>query len=226
MASPPPGVRCWAMHINRVSLVVIVVGVSLLAAACGDDGSTVAAPAASQSPAATTASPTTAAPTTSAAETTSPPTTAAPATTAAPTTAAPAESPLPEGPTTGRWNNTTFGSTGAAVSDVSRTGDTLSISVDLTDGFAFGSGIGDLFSLDLPLDQLVAGVTVETVELGTLTIKIVDGKVDVVGTNAPFPGISGFTATGTITDSSLSGTYEVQFDIGDPAVGTFEFPIG
>jgi len=112
------------------------------------------------------------------------------------------------------------------VSDVSRTGDTLSISLDLTDGSVLGAGIGDLFSLDLPLDQLAAGVTVETAALGTLTIKIIDGTVDVVGTNAPIPGISGFTATGTITDAGLSGTYEVQFDIGDPAVGTFEFPIG
>jgi len=195
------------MHMNRKSLVgvvALVAGIALLAAACGDSGSTTAAPDAAETPGSTTAAPTT----------------------AAPTAAAPAESPLPEGTTSGRWNNTTFGSTGAAVSDVKRTGDTLSISLDLTDGFAFGAGIGDLFSLDLPLDQLAAGVTVETAELGTLTIRIADGKVDVVGINAPIPGISGFTATGTITDTSLSGTYEVQFDAGEPAVGTFEFPIG
>ncbi len=76
-----------------------------------------------------------------------------------------------------------------------------------------------------PLDQLANGVTVETAALGTLKITIANGKVDVVGTNAPVPGITGFTATGTITDTTLSGTYEVQFDSGDPATGTFQFPI-
>ncbi len=219
----PGYARSWYMRITRVSMMALVASVALLAAACGDSGSTTTA-APTTAPPATTAAPTTAPPATTAAPTTAPPTTAAPTTTTAPTTTA-ATSPLPIGSTTGRWNNTTFGSTGAAVSDVTLNGGSLSVSLDLTDGSVLGAGIADLFSLDLPLDQLANGVTVETAALGTLKITIANGKVDVVGTNPPVPGIAGFTATGTITDTTLSGTYEVQFDSGDPATGTFEFPI-
>ncbi len=198
-------------------------------AACGDDGTTNT----SASPTTTAAATTTAAPTTTeaAAATTAAPTTAAPTTaaptTAAPTTAPPApDAPIPVGSSTGQWNNDTFGSTGAAVVEVGQTDNIMSVFLDLTDGFVLGEGIADGFSLDLPIDELAAGATVETAALGTLSITIADGQITVVGTNSPAGGIAGFTATGTITGTILSGTYEVQFDSGDPATGTFEFPIG
>jgi len=102
----------------------------------------------------------------------------------------------------------------------------MSVALDLTDGFVLGQGIPEIFSVDLPIGELTNGTTVTTTFLGTMTITIKDGQIDVVATDSPVPGISGFTASGTITDTSLSGTYEVQFDSGDPAVGTFDFPIG
>jgi len=218
--------RSFSMHIKRIparrSLGILIATVSLIAASCGDSGSTTAAGGA------TTAPPTTAASTTAAPATTAAPTTTAAATTtkAAPEVTNPPKSPLPEGSSTGQWNNTTFGSTGKAISDVGVTGDTLSVLLDLTDGFVLGQGISDVFSIDLPISELAAGYTIDNPFLGTLKITIKDGKVDVVGTGTPVAGISGFTATGIITDTSLSGTYEVQFDTGDPAVGTFDFPIG
>jgi len=205
------------VSVNR-SLAILLAVVSLIAASCGDSGSTDAVGNA------TTAAPTTAAPTT-ASPTTAAPTTAVP-TTAAPTTTAAAVPPLPEGSLTGQWNNTTFGSSGTAVSSVGVTGDTMSVSLELTDGNVLGQGISDIFSIDLPIGELANGTTVQTTFLGTMTITINNGQIDVVATDSPVAGISGFTASGTITATSLSGTYEVQFDVGDPAVGTFDFPIG
>lgn len=218
------------MSIKRIparrSLGILIATVSLIAASCGDSGSTDVAGNADSTDPPTTVAATSAAPATAAPTSTAAPTTAAPTTTGAPEVTNPPKAPLPEGTLTGQWNNTTFGSSGKAVSEVGVTGDTLSVFLDLTDGNVLGQGISDIFGVDLPISELADGYTVETPFLGTLKITIKDGQVDVVGTGTPVAGISGFTASGTITDTLLSGTYEVQFDTGDPAVGTFDFPIG
>ncbi len=57
--------------------------------------------------------------------------------------------------------------------------------------------------------------------MGTISASIQpDGTITAVGSNVPNASITGWTATGTITEHTLDLSFTVTFTAGPPAVGT------
>ncbi len=124
---------------------------------------------------------------------------------------------------TGTWNNTTFATTGSgtAVVTVNSGNQTASVLASAT-GNVLGSGGG----ATPPIQN--GGYTTNgahfngTVSpMGTIDATIqADGTITAVGTNVPNATITGWTATGTITQHTLDLIFTVTFTAGPPAVGT------
>jgi hypothetical protein len=153
--------------------------------------------------------------------------------TAAPPALAPSTEPVDEdferasrfaGDWEGQWINQTFGSSGAARGTVSIDPDgTASLFIDL-DGFVFGivdppaktyegtySSEGAHFEKDG--DDLFGNVQIDVDSNGTMTVN---------GEMVPVEGVASFSASGTLTETSLNLDYLVQFPGGGEANGVIE----
>jgi hypothetical protein len=184
---------------------------ALLVAACGA--------AATPSPVPATAVPTpTAAPTATLTPTLPP--------TAAPTTAASAAinpaalAALFAGKYTGTWRNTTFGSTGSAMVEVTVDQAARTMSARFTlGGNVFGRPAPSPETLTIPL---ASGATSTSTLFGPVSVTAVpEGtgyKVTFSAPNVPSTRIATFTATGTVTNpASIQLTYTVTFRDSTPA---------
>jgi adhesin/invasin len=122
----------------------------------------------------------------------------------------------------GTWQNTTFGSvgTGNAIVTVNELASTATATVTVT-GPVLGTGgvitsangaytsSGVTFNTDVPPMGIVSATLSPT------------GSVTATGTNVPAPGIDSWSATGTLTATSLNLTFTVNFSGGGPpATGT------
>jgi hypothetical protein len=189
---------------------VIVLSVLVLAvAACGDDDT---ATTAGQSTAAlTTAATATTAPATTAA--TTPPTTAAPATTSAPAVTGPAAFIASAadyvGEYVGRWDNATFGSSGAVyfnVLEANTEAGYVLIQVD-ADGNAFGAADPELFVIEISIDgdDLHVGFSEF---LGASSFEIDEAGNFTMTAEPPILG-STIEIAGSITADGFGGTYNI-----------------
>jgi hypothetical protein len=206
----------------------------LLAAACGDDDTgTEPAPA---PPAATDApqAPDPPAPdVTAAPQVTNPPATSPPTTSAAPVaTEAPVDSAralriaaaaMLAGDWSGEWVNTTFGSTGPIE---------VTVTVDTEAGFLLADSDigGNVFGQSDPEPQvfeldLVTGPPYmrRSGLLGQFALEIgADGSFVLTADDVTADGIVAMSITGTLSPSSFSATYTIEFDDGGGAEGTIE----
>lgn len=177
----------------------------LLAAACG--GGATSAPAASATPvaAATTAAPTAV------------PTTARPATTApAPTLATTFE----EGRYAGTWNNTTFGSSGAAAIDVKLDRTTFAATITLTlGGNVFGAPAPAPETFTFPITATGVSFSGKSKTFGDLTVTMKDGKATFKGDNVS-ARVKTFEGTGTYGSGAIAMSYTVTLSDGSKAQGT------
>jgi len=205
-----------------LKILIALIALVLMTAACGDDAGT-----------ATTAAP----PSSAAATTSQPPATAAPATTAAPTTtAAPATTadPLAEigallaqytGAYEGTWNNTTFGSEGPIVGSIEfdAAALTLTMTVDLG-GFVFGAFDPDPEVTVISLADLAVSpggtMTITSATFGELVVSVTADGIEVFGADVPDPQIATILVTGPVTPEGFDLTYLIEFEDGGTAEGT------
>jgi len=201
---------------------------TLAIAACGSDSDD----SSDDSVATTEAPATTAAPASTDPPATDPPPTQAPATdppaTDPPVTEPPVDPLLAEmlaleGPWTGVWTNTTFGSSGDMKIDVQVDSDAMvmTIGMDLG-GNVFGAADPAAEALSIPIGPGAATGTSPT--LGDWSITVEEGgEFELVTTNLPAIPAGSATVTGTITGTTMTAAYEVDFGDGSaPAVGTIE----
>ena len=200
--------------------------VALVAAACGsavdtadEDPETVTSSTAATSGAITTATTTTQPATT---------TTQPPATT---TTIDPVElaAIALAGTWSGSWNNTTFGSTGPVDLTITADGTSIRITSDLG-GSVFGLGDPDPESYTLDLATLAGSigepVTVSSEVFGTLTMTATSPTtIELEALSVPAVGIATFRASATVQPGVISGTYDIEFEGGGSAAGTFEIRV-
>lgn len=123
----------------------------------------------------------------------------------------------------GTWVNTTFASTGTGTAVITVDGGAHTATVTATaTGNVLGSGggatpptqNGSYTNTGAQFNGVVS-------PMGTISASIqADGTITAVGTNVPNPSITGWTATGTITATTLTLNFTVTFTAGAPAVGT------
>ena len=126
----------------------------------------------------------------------------------------------------GSWNNTTFGSTGPFDLTITPDGTNIDITSDLG-GFVFGQGDPDPESYSFDLATLAGSVgqavSVDSETFGPLSITLVSAAtIEIEALSVPAPGIATLRASATVQPGLISGTYDIEFDGGDTAAGTFE----
>jgi hypothetical protein len=123
----------------------------------------------------------------------------------------------------GSWTNTTFGSTGPIEAEVVFNPDgTASFTFD-AGGFVFGAIDPPAVTFDATYDAM--GVTIDMpgdAIFGDVTVTMhPDGTFEMAGDVIPTTGIARVEAAGTFTETSAEGTYTVFFDGEGVAEGTF-----
>ncbi len=124
---------------------------------------------------------------------------------------------------TGTWTNTTFASTGTgqAVVTVNTGAQTATVTASAT-GNVLGSGGGATPPLQNgSYTTSGAAFNGSVPPMGTISAALAaDGTITAVGSNVPNASITGWTATGTISEHALNLSFTVTFTAGPPAVGT------
>ena len=126
----------------------------------------------------------------------------------------------------GSWDNTTFGSTGPVDLTITADGTVIEVTSDLG-GFVFGQGDPDPESYKFDLATLAGSagepVMMDSEVFGTLTMTATSATtIEIEALSVPAPGIATFRASTTVQAGVISGTYDIEFDSGDAAAGTFE----
>lgn len=127
----------------------------------------------------------------------------------------------------GTWNNTTFGSSGAARIDIQIDGSTATFTTDL-DGNVFGQSDPDavIYTGTVTADGMTF-TTPSSPLFGNMTLVVnADGSFTLTGDDPPADGIAKIEAQGSISESGIGGTYTVTFDDGTTAEGTFSLTKG
>lgn len=123
----------------------------------------------------------------------------------------------------GTWTNTTFASmgTGTVVIAVNSGAQTATVTASAT-GNVLGSGSGaNPGPQNGGYTNTGAAFNATLAPMGDISATIQsDGTITAVGSNVPNPSITGWTATGTITATTISLNFTVTFTSGPPAVGT------
>jgi hypothetical protein len=123
---------------------------------------------------------------------------------------------------TGTWTNTTFSSTGGVslTNAVDVPSNTATVTIDLGGG-VFGGSDPAPETFTAPMTPNGFQVTTTSTLFGDWTLTITpDGALSIRAPNVPSAFIATFSMDGTFTPGSgYSGTYEVGFPTGTPAVG-------
>ena len=123
---------------------------------------------------------------------------------------------------TGRWTNTTFGSSGSVLVEIIDNGDgTLTVTVDL------GGFVGGLIDPD-PESDIVSVNADGSVNyngshdmLGELNVSVSgDGQLEIDTPNIVTSGFDDFSVTGTVTETMANLSTSVNFTGGGSATGT------
>lgn len=124
---------------------------------------------------------------------------------------------------TGTWTNTTFASVGTVSAVVTITPGTMT-------GTALVSVTGNVLGQPGPVNPPVqngaytgagAAFTANIPPMGDITASVdAAGNISAGGVNVPAAGIASWTAAGTITAQAITMTFQVNFNVGAPAVGT------
>jgi len=123
---------------------------------------------------------------------------------------------------TGTWTNTTFASTGSgtAVVTVNSGNQTATVTASAT-GNVLGGGPASPPTQNGGYTNSGAQFSGVVSPMGTISASIqADGTITAVGSNVPNASITGWTANGTITPTTLTLSFTVTFTAGPPAVGT------
>lgn len=114
---------------------------------------------------------------------------------------------------TGSWNNTTYGTTGPITVDLSITDAMFSLTLD-ADGSAFGVGDPPAIVFDGTIDPVDNTVDITIFDdpfFGDIKGSIsAAGELDVTASSIP-NGAFSMDVDGTITETTFSGTYQVNF---------------
>ncbi len=124
-----------------------------------------------------------------------------------------------QGSWSGRWTNTTFGSTGAATASVStnETAKTVQFTLTLQGGVFGGSQqTPDSFTGTYDADKYT--VTGTSATFGNLTLTVTKAGV-VTGTGTPSRGA--FSFTGAATPTTITVNYTIRQTSGSDITGTF-----
>ncbi|MCB2224174.1 MAG: hypothetical protein KQH83_08370 [Actinobacteria bacterium] len=198
---------------------ILMCALALVAAGCGGDGADT-----TEAPSTTGAAATTAAPTTTEAATTT--TAAATTTTEDPMAAVAAEVAPFEGGYTGTWNNTTFGSEGEFIAEVSYDAAAMEVAftVDLG-GFVFGASDPEPETFVVPLADLAAAaasgsMTIMSSTFGEMQVTVGDGGLEMYSDTVPDPGIATISVTGSFTPDGFELDYVIEFTGSGGAEGT------